>query len=74
MEFILVGDLGFKRIKIGYKGPSGAGGGIMGSGYTHAADIGIPKVQSSFMFALPNDAVSVTVFQVDSNKKLDKLE
>ena len=52
MEFILVGDFGFKRIKIGYKGPSGAGGGIMGSGYTHAADIGIPKVQSSFMFAV----------------------
>ena len=52
MEFILGGDFEFRRIQIGYKGPSGAGGGIMGSGYTHAADIGIPKVQSLFMFAL----------------------
>ena len=50
MEFILGGDFEFKRIQIDYKGPSGAGGGIMGSGYTHAADIGIPKAQSSFMF------------------------
>ena len=52
MEFILGGDFEFRRIQIGYKGPSGAGGGIMGSGYTHAADIGIPNVQSLFTFAL----------------------
>ena len=52
MEFIFWGDFKFISVQIACEGPSGAGGGIMGSGYTHAADIGIPKVQSSFMFAV----------------------
>ena len=51
MELILAGDFKFIMVQISCEGPSSAGGGIIGSGYTHAGDIGLPKVHSIIVYA-----------------------